>query len=365
MNLRNLLSCMLLGTFCVGVAEADWITSWGPGTSSPTDFVIDQGLGTITIKRGNGNVFKFYSETVQFNGIPGVINNITVDGGASGDFSLLIQHENGGIGASDWYKGDLTYDDGRSTLQGIHISGDLLVGDPADLICNDIVGDIVVEGRLSPIGPGDLQHKLSADSISGNITLGAMRGDIDTDFLGGDFTVYHDPGLGEYAPGDLRIGNDNYDGTMLFNHVPGFDGIIKMDGHFSGRITIQGAMFGRVEIDGDLIAPGRIHVPYRLVRANGGVPPNIHVHGSIVGNGTAPVIEIGPGGLGNDGTIAIAYDGWQTGDIWATGATVEVDSTPCSGNEPTAFVWEISNCLGDINNNWVVELRYRAFSIHV
>ena len=56
-----------------------------------------------------------------------------------------------------------------------------------------------------------------------------------------------------------------------------------------------------------MIAPCRIHVPFFLSRANGSNPPNIHVHGSIVGNGTAPapVIEIGPSGLGNHGTIAI------------------------------------------------------------
>ena len=149
-------------------------------------------------------------------------------------------------------------------------------------------------------------------------------------------------------------------------------------------------MFGRVEIDGDLIAPGRIHVPYRLVRANGGVPPNIHVHGSIVGNGTAPVIEIGPGGLGNDGTIAIDgslenavagpeirtteidednrggiavdYDGWHAADVWEPGATVEefdINGEPVGtyhGNDPDNGVYLITQCIGDLDNNELLNL---------
>ncbi|MFQ5807947.1 MAG: hypothetical protein ACE5I3_15995, partial [Phycisphaerae bacterium] len=54
-------------------------------------YTVEQ-TGTITILRGNGNAYAFYAETFQGSGEPGVINDITVDPGATGDFTLLIDH---------------------------------------------------------------------------------------------------------------------------------------------------------------------------------------------------------------------------------------------------------------------------------
>ena len=95
MNLKNLPSCVLLGALSVGVADADWITEWG-GNQLGVDFLINQAESTILIRRGEGNVYKFYSETFEGSGVPGVIENITVDAEAMGDFSILIDHRLGG-----------------------------------------------------------------------------------------------------------------------------------------------------------------------------------------------------------------------------------------------------------------------------
>ena len=126
MNLKNLLSYTMLGALCVAVARGDVITSWGDGTLG-TDFAINQGAGTITILTGGDKNYKFYSETFEGSGVPGVINNITVDAGAMGDFSILIDHPDPGeVGARDWGAADLRHANGVSTISGIDLSGALV-----------------------------------------------------------------------------------------------------------------------------------------------------------------------------------------------------------------------------------------------
>ena len=208
MNLKNLPSCVLLGALCVGVADADWITEWNDNQLG-VDYEIVQVAGTIRILRGGDEKnYKFYSETFEGSGVPGVINNITVDAGAMGDFSILIDHPDPGeFGALDWAAGDLRHANGVSTIKGIDLSGALVTSPslfpplpPLDIFCERVVGDINA-ASLSQSGAAGAPtlRKFVADEIIGNITLGAMIGDIDTDFLaGGDFifTVNHNPGLG-------------------------------------------------------------------------------------------------------------------------------------------------------------------------
>jgi hypothetical protein len=116
-----------LGAQCVGVSDADWITSWGNGTNG-TEFLIVQGDPSITILKGDGNVYKFFSETSNGSGVPGVINNITVDSGASGNFTIWIQDDstpNGAPGASDVKQMNLSYGGGTSTVYVLWTSADL------------------------------------------------------------------------------------------------------------------------------------------------------------------------------------------------------------------------------------------------
>jgi hypothetical protein len=93
--LRHACVIVLLGIFG-NCAHANWITSWGDG--DPADeWSIDQDQGTIIILKGDDNEYKFYSETYQNSGVEGVINNITVAAGATGNFTLLIANEDPSI----------------------------------------------------------------------------------------------------------------------------------------------------------------------------------------------------------------------------------------------------------------------------
>jgi len=103
------------------------ITQWGD--VPPGAYDIDQQAGEILILEGGGYAFKFYAEDPPGSPGTGVINNITVDPNAVGDFSLLIAYPvdpndpNSPVapneaGALDWNEGDLTYTGGTSTVTG-------------------------------------------------------------------------------------------------------------------------------------------------------------------------------------------------------------------------------------------------------
>lgn len=241
----------IIGAFVMAAsAQADWISSWGQGTSNPPnpDFAIDQFAGTITILRGNGNAYKFYSETSLGSGSPGSINNITIDPGATGNCTLLIDSPNTGqAGALNWRAGNLTYAGGACTVVGINLSGNLCLprnspNDPINVICSIINGSINVAGTLSqPVGNGVRDLKLEATEIHGDITLGGMVGDINTGLLNGNVTIGQTP-LGA-THGDIRIGvglGVGYSGTIQINDTDpvGYDGRIHIGGDLTGHIHL-------------------------------------------------------------------------------------------------------------------------------
>jgi hypothetical protein len=138
-----------------------------------TDYDITQPSGVITIIRGDGNTYKFYSETSEGSGVPGVINNITVDPNASGNFTLLIDHPTGGErGAEHWKAGDLTYSGGTCTIAGVDLSGNLCAdgSNGADIVVEVVNGDINVGGHLSVSSA--LDRTFTANSVTGDINLG-------------------------------------------------------------------------------------------------------------------------------------------------------------------------------------------------
>jgi hypothetical protein len=223
-----------------------------------------------------------------------------------------------------------------------------------------------------------------------------MRGDIDTGVLVGNVTVGE--GISGRTAGDFII-HSGYAGMMVFAALQGYGGHVHIQGDFTGTINVNGSMFGQIEIDGDMIAPCRLYFPTFLSRNEGGNPPNVHVHGSITGSvaTAAPLIEVHNtlGGGNNWGTIAIDgsflnaiengheivtqrinhsqrgaividYDGWDEGDDWEEGASIQewdddmVYHTYSSTDDPWVNVLEhgvfhITNCKGDLDNNGVVD----------
>ena len=125
--MKHILFTVAIAIGAVSNAFSGWITSWGNG-SDGTEFSILQQPGTITILKGDDNEYKFYSETSQGSGVEGVINNITVADGVTGNFTVLIDHPTAGEhGASHWQNASFRNEgDGYTwTLVGADISGNL------------------------------------------------------------------------------------------------------------------------------------------------------------------------------------------------------------------------------------------------
>lgn len=415
MSTRQVLIALVLTGCGVSASLADnQITSWGAG-SDGVDFVVDQQAREIHILRGLAQAYKFYAEDPPGTPGTGVINNITIDAGATGDFTLLIEHPTAGQpGALHWRAGSLTYANGVCTILGIDLAGNLCSNGSshANIIGENCIvdGDITVGGTLSQqVGTGARDAKFQVAEIHGDITLGGMVGEIWTDVLDGNVTVGQTPSGATH--GDFHIGS-GYAGTMQFNDTDpvGYDGLIRIGGDLTGHIRfgsesplVAVQLFGSIQIDGDMIAPGSIQVFGYVARPNGGTPPSIWVHGGIRNpnsvSGSNPMIYVGravpDGGLRGTiaidgdlenavtagpeiqvwtirdpfpptpialGSIAIDYDGWQSGDDWETGATIEELIPPVgtptvhtySSNTASSSVYEITPCIGDLNNDGMI-----------
>ena len=304
-------------------------------------------------------------------------------------------------GALHWKTGNLAYPGGTSTILGIRLAGNICgdgAGHHANIFCDVIDGDVTVAGTLSEVGAGaPTLRKLQANCITGDITLGGMYGDIVTGSLDGDVTVGDT--WGGRTHGDFRIYND-YDGTMCLIDPTGYDGHIFIAGGLvdSGRIEVAGANFGSIDLGGDLVTPARIISHSFLGQSNNSLPPSIRVRGDLVGeedpndpnNLEGVPVRVGTttldplmGTIVVDGSIygyaiAIAgqfrygttmaavtadYDGGELDDKWQPGAygTALRPEVPhalfqFSGNIPECRVWDITECIGDLNNNGTLDL---------
>jgi len=98
---------------CVAATNADVLESWGDGASG-TDFSWYPNENRLVVLHGNGLNYKFWFHDGSGEPGTGVIDNITVDPSATGDFTLLIQHPDGYAGALNWNEGDLRYAGGLS-----------------------------------------------------------------------------------------------------------------------------------------------------------------------------------------------------------------------------------------------------------
>jgi cytoskeletal protein CcmA (bactofilin family) len=275
------LGIIICASLVHAVAQADHITEWGDG-SDGTEFVLVQGTTpTIEILKGDGNTYKFYSETSQGNDTPGVISNITVDSGATGDFSILILHDDETTaGASDLKRMDLQYAGGTSTIIGLKIANDL--AENGDILCEEISGDIMIGGGHSPNG----SNAIEAAAVTGDITVeGRLDGDLTVDSLA-NLTVNGTPIGG--SDGDITI-NSAYSGTIDFT-AGSYAGVLTVDGNLTGTVDVNTNVTGRIVVTGDLTSSGRIVVGNNVTHTNA---PPIHVMGSVTGTvAAAPLIDI-------------------------------------------------------------------------
>ncbi|MFQ5806662.1 MAG: hypothetical protein ACE5I3_09450 [Phycisphaerae bacterium] len=157
---KSIVLVLTLG--CVLSANADVLESWGDG-SQGTDWDWIPQENTLTILRGNGNDYRFWVHDGSEDPGTGVIDNITVDIDATGDFSILIEHPDGYAGALDWNEGDLRYAGGTSTTIGAKIvkhlgeAGKEVIIDRLEgsLEVGDWVWDVVIN-EWSSLSPGTI-----------------------------------------------------------------------------------------------------------------------------------------------------------------------------------------------------------------
>ena len=369
----------------VSTASADVLESWGAGTLG-TDydwFPIDNQL---VILHGSGNDYKFWVHDGTGTPGTGVINNITVDPNATGDFSIQIEHPSGAAGALDWNEGNLTYAGGVSTVMNVRVAGQLgqsgktLVLDQAagGLYAGD-AGKIAIhsgtavyidiDGSLYGL---DIYGPLSGNVIVGGYLTGALRvyGDcqgwiephtvtgslvIDGEMTSGSrlaVTGIRDGGVvhvgGDVALNGLLSAVDTGDGEIridgnlvgeLWIYRLTAPGLLTVAGDVSGDVAVfGGGVLGLLEIRGDL--SGSLYTVSSYI--SGG---RVYVHGSLRSGGS-----ISTSALINNGAIAIDYDGWHAADTWQTGATVTIDETTYTGNTPALNIWEIQPCKGAMTN---------------
>lgn len=85
------LAIRVVALVAVATTGAQTTVSWGDAVPG-TDFLINDTLRTITILRGLNQNYKFWAHAGTGTPGTGVINNITIDANATGNFSLLIDH---------------------------------------------------------------------------------------------------------------------------------------------------------------------------------------------------------------------------------------------------------------------------------
>jgi hypothetical protein len=195
----------------------------------------------------------------------------------------------------------------------IDVGGNITTG--GDVICDSITGDIDVDGTLDECGLP--VHKLQANSVTGDIDLGGLWGDIDVGSLA-NLTVGDTPG--GRTPGNITVGQA-YGATLTIND--GYTGTITIEGDLTGTIDINGIVLGQVVIEGDVDASADGGVIDLSSQLNNSDEPGIHVLGSLTGS---------------DATIPLIYvDGQLTGVIAVNGGLADAKSSaPSPFRSPTA-----------------------------
>jgi hypothetical protein len=173
-------------------------------------------------------------------------------------------------------------------------------------------------------------------AVDGDYSAGVIAVTSTTVALDGIIVVGGDCG-GQIQCGNDLVGGISISGSLL-NGSPA-DPEIDIGGSIDGNVTIGGDCAGQIRCGSSLA--GRILVDGSLLN----------------NNSTAPDIDIA-GSVTSTGAVAIDYDGWDSNDVWITGATIALGAEPNSpfgGNWPDLHLWEISNCRGDMNNDWAVD----------
>lgn len=237
MGPKRSIAIVMLSISTLTCCQADWITEWG-GNQLGQDYDVFQNPGTITILRGGGRHYKFYSETSQGSRIPGVINNITIDAGATGNILITIRGDgvNGPslYGASQLSAMDLRYGPGPAdvcTLKQCYVGGGIATQGPVhvDLLggafqAQSISGAVNIRGVTLPHNAGDETGITINGSVIGALTIeGHANRPID---------IFGD------VPGTVYVQGDLNRRLRVIGAIPS-SGAIIFDGDIADAATVR------------------------------------------------------------------------------------------------------------------------------
>ncbi len=372
---------MALGLTRSASAE-HYIEKWG-GSGSGYD--INQNTKSIQITASGE--YKF--QATDGAGL-GDINEITVQNGVTGNVTIYIERS--------------TDDDspGAANIRECNLSGAATTTIAELRITEDLgeYGATVADNLAGPLVAYDILSEIELDILDGDITCNTMR-DLTVSVearAGNDITI-----SGSYGAAytmDLTgsqdtiliegflYGNIYMDGSLEVLDVGYFYGDVSVSRDL-GRLTVDGSFDGQLEVERDL---GWLHVGLGmdgLVKVGGDLlatylTGGLGTDGMVMVNGDLyeVVIEEDLAGLfavngslidvlgdsrevevygeiTSTGALAIDYDGYDSGDGWQSGAVVYLynpvgATNALTGNSPAEHVYEITECVADMDNNGAV-----------
>ncbi len=373
---------MALGLICSASAE-NYIEKWG---GSGTQFDINQEARRITIT-GAGE-YKF--QATDGAGL-GQINEITVQNGVTGNVTIYVERstDDDSPGAANVLECNLSSITANTTIAELRITGNLGAN-----------GATVADNLAGPLVAYDILSAIELDILDGDITCNTMR-DLTVSVearAGNDITI-----SGSYGAAytmDLTgsqdtiliegflYGNIYMDGSLEVLDVGYFYGDVSVSRDL-GRLTVDGSFDGQLEVERDLEwlhvgfdIDGVIKVGGDLLATHltGGLGQDgmlmvngdlyevvieedlaglFAVNGSLIDVlGDSREVEV-YGEITSTGALAIDYDGYDSGDGWQSGAVVYLynpvgATNALTGNSPAEHVYEITECVADMDNNGAV-----------
>jgi len=177
MNASKLIMLLLLIGYTAG-ASADDLETWGDGVQY-IDYLWYPTQRELVIINGDNLNYKFWVHDGGDDPSTGVIDSITVDPNAAGDFSLTIGYpadpndpnsplDPNTPGALNWNEGDLEYAGGTSTVVFAKLAGAMAATDKT-VELDQVDGTIDVAGSVDTLEIDELDGSIEMD-INGQIS---------------------------------------------------------------------------------------------------------------------------------------------------------------------------------------------------
>ncbi|MBK8913445.1 MAG: hypothetical protein IPM64_02390 [Phycisphaerales bacterium] len=208
---------------------------------------------------------------------------------------------------------------------------------------------------------------VGGSTADNNIFIGSLEGTL-------EFGNYYSS-LDEIAPGIFVTNGQIYVSGDMTGRINILAGESPLTGDLGGRISVEGSVRSAddepaILIEGDMFDTSRIAIGENL-------EGRIVVHGSVVVDWEEPSILISGdmaensrlliggslinaqggttievlGMMDASAAIVVDYEGWHDGDDWDGNTRIRVDGVNYNGNTPAEHIWEITPCVGDMNND--------------